>query len=57
MSTIKIHLLGYAPYYIKLYGPLDMLSTMKVGALSLMWPRTGGMLATCKWVDRMAVVS
>lgn len=30
LSTIKAHLLGYAPRYIRMYGPLDMLSTMKV---------------------------
>lgn len=31
LSTIKAHLLGYAPRYIRMYGPLDMLSTMKAG--------------------------
>jgi hypothetical protein len=30
LATIKAHLLGYAPRYIRLFGPLDMLSTMKV---------------------------
>jgi hypothetical protein len=30
LSTIKTHLLGYYPYYIRLYGTIEMLSTMMV---------------------------
>jgi hypothetical protein len=30
LSTIKAHLLGYHPRYIRLYGTIEMLSTMTV---------------------------